>query len=104
MIDRKASEMSKLLSFNDSHIVRKNIEDLIGLSLWNKGGAKADCFTFEELKKQAITALPAPVLPLIEMPSDLRTEWKKCIIQQFVYYTKYCDEQKNFRLQFLMSF
>ncbi len=94
MIDRKASGMSRRSVYNDSHIKRKNMEDLIGLALWNKGMAKVDCYTFEELQKQAITALPAPVLPLIEMPSDLRTKWKIHIIQQFTYYTNYCHEQK----------
>lgn len=69
--------------------------DLIKLSLWGVGKCKADQAVFEEMKLQAIAALPAAVLSKVSMPDELRDEWRKYIMQQISHFFRIKHEQTN---------
>lgn len=77
--------------------VQTDIFELIRASLWNGKAATqtVNRAEYEEIKKHAIIALPAPILSELTMTSDLRDEWKKSIVQQIAYYTQYKYEQMN---------
>ena len=63
--------------------------DLIKLSLWNTGEAKADEHVYEEMEKHAILALTAPVFSKIEMPAELKNKWKADILDHVTRYSTY---------------
>lgn len=77
--------------------VNANVFELIRATIWNEKATDhiANWAEYEELKKHAIIALPAPILSELIMPLDLRDEWKKSIIRQIIYYTQYKYEQNN---------
>lgn len=54
--------------------------NLIKLSIWGNCTAAVDRDIYEEMKQQAIASLPAACMPLLELPSELETEWKKNIL------------------------
>lgn len=66
--------------------------DLLKASVWDSDAPiEYDCdyYIFDELRTQAIVALPAPILQFISMPQDLRDQWDKAILQYVSYYAKY---------------
>lgn len=63
-----------------------NIYELIKLSLWNEGHPTVGEAEFEEMKSQAIAALPAGVLSSLDLASDLAMQWRRYILQQVAYY------------------
>lgn len=63
--------------------------DLIKLALWNTGEAKADEHIYEEMKKHALLALPAPVFAKIAMPAELKLVWKAAILDHVTKYSNY---------------
>lgn len=63
--------------------------DLIKLSLWNTGEAKADEHVYEEMKKHAILALPAPVFSKIALSAKLKSKWKADILDHVTRYSTY---------------
>ena len=67
--------------------------NLIKLSLWDQGSAIASKQIFEEMKQQAIAALPASNLSRIDMPSELKKEWKLYAIRQLSVYSQNTYEQ-----------
>ncbi len=69
--------------------------DLVAFSIWGGGNVVADQYTYEELKKQAIAALPTPYLSNISLSDELRKEWKSYSIQQVSYYIQYKYTQSN---------
>lgn len=72
---------------------KNKLMDLIRLSLWGQGVASADRDTYDEMKAHAILALPASVLNALELPQDLKQEWKSCAVQQIAYYI-YCTHEQ----------
>ena len=68
-------------------------EKLFGLikrSLWNTDTVEAvDWAIFEEMKKQALVALPAGILSRLDMPEELRQAWKMAVYQQISYNANY---------------
>ena len=73
----------------------KNVFELIMLALWGKGNPKVDWSVYHEMKSQAIAALPASVLPSLELTSELMREWRKTIYQQIAYFTNYLYVQSH---------
>ena len=63
--------------------------ELIKLSLWNTGDAKADECVYEEMKKHTILALPAPVFSKIVLPAELKSRWKADILDHITRYANY---------------
>ena len=47
-------------------MIDENVLELIKLSLWGKGKPRIDISTFEEMNRQAISALPASVISMEE--------------------------------------
>lgn len=70
---------------------------LIRLSLWGNEDTPllASREEYDELIKQAILLLTAPVLDKITMPQELLADWRKLIIQQISYNTRidYAQDQ-----------
>ncbi len=72
---------------------------LIKRSLWNTGTVDAvDGPVFEEMKKQALAALPAGILSRLDMPDDLRTAWQAAVYQQIAYNVNYRRAQAELPL------
>ena len=59
-----------------------NIFELIKLSLWGEGSPTVSADDYEEMKSQAIAALPASVLSSLSLPHDLMDEWRRTILQR----------------------
>ncbi|MBR0512934.1 MAG: nucleotidyltransferase family protein [Clostridia bacterium] len=74
--------------------------DLLKASLWGTESAIASREDYSEMKAHAIAALPANVLPWTSMDPELRTEWKKTIMQQLISYNQYLYEQENLPITF----
>ncbi len=74
---------------------REALQNVIKYALWNKGIACADIYVYEELRKHAITALPAPVLSHFSLSPQLAEMWKKDILQQIRHYIQYINLQKK---------
>ncbi len=68
---------------------RNNVFELIKLSLWGKGNPTVDLAVFQEMKKQAIVALPGQMLPFLGLTPELMKEWRSIIFQQVTYFTYY---------------
>ena len=74
---------------------QNNVSELIKLSLWGNGNPTVDWSVYQEMKSQAIASLAAPILSSIDLPVELKNEWKNAILQQvasFSYY-KYVQSQ-----------
>ena len=71
----------------------KQLIETIKIALWENGRITVDQDTYEEMKRQAIVALPGTVLSLLNLSPELSKKWKQSIIQQIMYYTHYCNEQ-----------
>lgn len=62
---------------------------LIKASLWGtRIYGEIDVSVYEEMKKHAISALPANVLPLLNLDENLLVEWKTNILQQISFNTQ----------------
>ena len=65
--------------------------NIIKASLWgvleNRISVKQE--DFDELNSHSLIALPAQILPDLEMADELRTKWNDLIIKQIAYYIKY---------------
>lgn len=70
-------------------MIMAGVLDLIKRSLWGDGSGSADWQIFEEMKKHAISALPAGILSKLEMPEDLRQAWQREVYLQITYNTNY---------------
>ena len=71
----------------------KQLTDLIKYAIWGEGSPVISKDVYEEMKQQAIVALPASCLHSLSLPSELATEWKKDIVRQISFYSLYCLEQ-----------
>ena len=69
--------------------MQNNVFELIKLSLWGKGDPTVDWSVYQEMKSQALVALPASVLSTLGLPSELIREWRNVIYQQITYYEYY---------------
>lgn len=67
---------------------------IIQLSLWGVGGSTADFGLFEEMKRQAVAVLPAACLQKLDMPDELRREWKTYIFQHLVFLSR-CEHEQS---------
>ena len=82
------------LAITNDWIVRGIIEmetsvfELLMLSIWGKGNPTVELSTFEEMKKQGIALLAAPVLSSINISTDLRKQWELYILQQLSFNSK----------------
>ena len=67
-----------------------NVLALIAESLFpHKKKLYADQNVYDEMKKHAVLALPAPILPSIEITDDLRQKWEVDILKQVSHYVRY---------------
>ena len=69
--------------------------NLIKLALWNTGTAEVNWGIYENLQKHTIHAIPAPVLPGLQMDPELKCAWKRQIFQQISCYMEYCHFQEK---------
>lgn len=67
---------------------QNDVFELIKLSLWGEGNPTVDMSVYEEMKNQAIAALPAPVLSSLNLPPELMRAWRNIIFQQITYFAK----------------
>ena len=79
----------------ESGSLEKKVANIIQLSLWGRGTAEADPETYEELKKQAVSALPAAVLGKLKIPDELRRDWQNEVYQQIFYNKQIRYEQSR---------
>ncbi len=78
---------------------QEKLFNLIKQSLWNTETVCAvDWPVFEEMKKQALAALPAGILSRLDMPDDLRTAWQAAVYQQIAYNVNYRRAQAELPL------
>ena len=75
--------------------MQNNVFELIKLSLWGKGDPTVDWSVYQEMKSQALVALPASVLSTLGLPSELIREWRNVIYQQITYYEYYMYVQSH---------
>ena len=68
---------------------KNDVFELVKLSLWGKGNPTVDLSVFEEMRSQTIAALPASVLPSLDLPPELMREWRNIIFRQITYFEKY---------------
>ncbi len=63
--------------------------NLIKKALWGTGELTANEGVFNDLMDHALVALPADLLPSMELPEELAARWKKAIVQQLMHYDRY---------------
>ena len=68
---------------------QNDVFELIKLSLWGEGNPTVDLSVYQEMKNQAIAALPAPVLSSLDLPPELMKEWRNVVFQQIAMCTNY---------------
>lgn len=83
--------------------MNRNIDNLfriLKVSIWECREDSLDISKddFEEMKKHAIAALPASILPKLSLPNELCSEWKLVILQQVAYYAKCRHAESNLPL------
>lgn len=71
---------------------------LIRSCLWTHQKLSVCEDAYVEMNKQALVALPAQIMPLLEMSDELRNKWKIDIYQQIVYNVKCRNVQKTLPL------
>lgn len=71
----------------------RDMTELVRASLWGTPCAKADESVFQEMIDHAVFALPAAVLPRLDVPDDLRAKWKTEIFRQISFNVRYTGEQ-----------
>lgn len=67
--------------------------ELIKAALWNYPLSEADQDDYEELIKQSVVLLTAPIYNSLQLSSELREEWEKTIFRKFSYNVRYNREQ-----------
>lgn len=75
--------------------MHNNVFELIKLSFWGKGDPTVDLSVYQEMKSQAIAALPAPVLSSLGLPPELLREWRNAVYQQIASYEHYIHFQSQ---------
>lgn len=76
-------------------MIKDDVFNLIKLSMWGIGEAKACLDTYEEMKRHSLLALPAAVLSSVIMPDQLRQTWKTSILEQMAQYANYLCQQSQ---------
>lgn len=74
-------------------MTKTNILELVKLSLWGEGYPQIDRPVYDEMCRQAIIALPTHVLSQIDIPVDIKNEWKNKIFQTIAFNTNYQSVQ-----------
>ena len=69
--------------------------DIIKCSLWGGTVTHVSSDLYNEMKAQAIVALPANILALIDIPNEVRAQWEKDILFQVSYNIRYKHQQAN---------
>lgn len=74
--------------------------DLIKALFWEKPTEKIKVSKkeYEELQKQAITALAAPILSDLEIDQEIKKAWGTVILRQISYYAHYIYAQNHLKL------
>ena len=72
---------------------RDRMFEVIKASLWEKGSASADWAVYREMRQQSIQGLPAGILASVEMPDELRQEWKAEVYRMISTNVQYRREQ-----------
>lgn len=67
---------------------------LIQSALWGSLPPKVEQSVYDEMKKHALSALPACILSSLSMPDELRQVWRMNIYQHIAYNTNYMHEQE----------
>ena len=67
--------------------------ELIKAALWNYPLSEADQDDYEELIKQSVVLLTAPIYNSLQLSSELREEWEKTIFRKSSYNVRYNREQ-----------
>lgn len=67
--------------------------ELIKAALWNYPLREADQDDYEELIKQSVILLTAPIYNSLQLSSELREQWEKTIFRKFSYNVRYNREQ-----------
>ena len=75
--------------------MQNNVFELIKLSIWGEGNPTVDLSVFQEMKSQAIVALPAPVLSSLNLQQGLIREWRNAVYQQITCYENYVYVQSR---------
>ena len=75
------------------------LNSIIQLSLWGNGDLFVDQEIYNEMKRQAIIALPSTYLSSLELSPELGKEWKNQIIQQLSYNFQYKYVQSKLPIQ-----
>lgn len=83
----------------DLKMSRKQLLDVIRISLWGNGDIIADEYIYLELERHAILSLPGARLSSLDLSPELSKKWKTKIIQQLSYYTQYKYAQSNLPIQ-----
>ncbi len=69
---------------------------LIKASLWNEEiNNEVDNNVFEEMRKHNVFLIPACILPHLSMSDSLRIEWKRQILQYYIFLERYKNVQNN---------
>ena len=68
---------------------------LIQSSIWGDPLPEVTCDVYKEMKKHALTVLPAGILSSLSMPDNLRQVWQIEIYQQIAYNANYNRAQKS---------
>lgn len=76
-----------------------NVFNIVTLSIWGKGKAKADQEDFDEMMIHGIAALPALTLNDLSLSEDLLEKWNSAILQQLSYYARYKYAQSRLALK-----
>ena len=69
--------------------------DVIKCIFWGYSVKTVDQDTYEKICHHSINSLAAPILSQLEMPAEIRKEWKKKIMQQVVFNTQCSDLQHH---------
>ena len=65
---------------------------------WNEPIDSIDQDTYTVLKEHYIETLAAAILPRLQMPDDLRKEWKTQIFRQIMYYNRCYDLEERLQI------
>ncbi len=79
----------------ESRVKNNGMLDLLKASLWETPATTASREDYEEMKIQAVAALPAAILSCLNLDADLRKEWRNTILEQLMYNTNYVYEQER---------
>ncbi len=81
---------------SEMNIVEKaDLFEIVKLSLWDRGKTNANECVFEEMMQQAIEALPADYLSLLNISTELGQRWKQVILRKLAFNAQYEYVQIN---------